>query len=111
MKSNAPCAVPRWLEAYPHENVRGSFSIQPPGSPTTFSSGTNTLSNATLHDTVERMPSMCQSSSSLTPGASVGTTANTIRDAYAVSPSTAHHTIKYFAVAATDANAFRAVKR
>ena len=76
-----------------------------------WSSGTKTLSNVTLHETVDRMPSMCQSSSRLTPGASVGTTAKTMRDAYAVSPSIAHHTTRYRAIAATDANALRAVSR
>ena len=83
-----------WLAAYAHENVRGSLVTQPPGSPTTWSSGTNTSVNFTPHDCVERMPSICQSSSSSTPGASVGTTAKTMRPAYGASPSTAAHTIR-----------------
>ena len=60
---------------------------------------------------VDRMPSICQSSNNSTPSQSTSTTANTIRLAYGVSPSTAHQTIKYLAAAATEANPLRAVSR
>ena len=110
-KSKAPWAEPRWLEAYAQLKVRGSPVIQPPGVPTTWSSGTNTSWNFTPHEMVERMPSICQSSRSSTPSQSTSTTANTRRLAYEVSPSTAHHTIRYLAVAATEAKPLRAVSR
>ena len=83
----------------------------PPGVPTTWSSGTNTSVNRTPQEMVDRMPSICQSSSSSTPSQSTSTTANSIRWAYGVSPSTAHQTIRYFAVAATEAKPLRAVRR
>src|SRR3954447_10914424 len=111
MNSNAPCADPRWLAAYAHEKVRGSSLTQQPSSPITLKSGTKTSSNVMPQDTVERMPNICQSSSTVTPGALFGTSANNMRSAYGPSPSTATHTRRYLAIAETDVNALRAFNR